>query len=237
MVGGYRSKRVEIKSVDTDLSGNGLPITAPANAVGNIFLLNNILEGFTSFTRVGLRTVPRNIRISAQIKYYTTNFPAVNLTIPNSLDRCRMIVFYDKQANNTNFSDITSLLQDNSALVGQPNVTPTTSNLSNFNLSNRGRYIILMDKYYTLTIPTPAFAPTSPQTLEVKEFIEVAKMMATQYKNVQFNGEGNPPIPPFAPGENAVNSGAFYLLFYPDQNPATTLHLYGNARYSYNENT
>jgi len=219
--------QAEIKYVDNDLSIQGSP-DSPYNGMpipgstALLFLLNNIQQGTGQFNRVGLLTVQKYLQIRAQMKYFSTTYPGA-IVGPYPTVKTRLIAFYDKQPNGTVFNDVSLLLQDLDA-----NGDPTTNVLSNFNRSNSHRFVIIWDKFINLTEPTVSWAPVGTETAMVDEYIRISKALNSQY----LNNESPLPVNPnfFFP-----QSGAFYLLYFPESNPAIGMNITGITRLAYNE--
>lgn len=222
----YRSTEDETRFVDTNLavvanspSGGYVPSSPDGTAI--LYSLNNIVEGTSNYQRIGIKCWYRYVRICAQVKWYNTTYPINNQQMSEVPVTCnvRMIVFWDKQPNNIPLGDVSQLLQDVDV-----NGDATTTNRSNFNVSNRNRFIILYDKYTTLSVPTARTPALSPQTMSVEEFIPMSKRLVSIFNNEAAS------IATISP-----TSGALYFLYYPDLDPEDNMALAGNVRVAFNK--
>lgn len=124
-VGGYAtSSAPEKKFVDVSVNGQALALAANTfTTPGPTFLLNGLVPDSTATGRIGRKIVMKSLYVR-----YSFNMAATStLGAP-----CRLIVFYDKQAN--------------AAAPAVTDVLLADSFLSPNNLSNRDRFVILADE-------------------------------------------------------------------------------------------
>ena len=124
----YMPATTELKFLDTDLSAGS--VTSSGEIVPNTGSINVISQGVGESQRVGRK---------AQIKYIGCRYNCFldSGTIATAThDTCRILLFWDKQANGTAAS-VTDILE--------------SGNYQSFNnLSNKGRFVILADRVHSL---------------------------------------------------------------------------------------
>ncbi len=141
-IGGYYGRfsgsraGVEWKFHDVDLDD------ALISAAGTITpTINIIAQGVTESTRVGRKCTIRSIQWR-----YALNIPS-QAVMANSSDIIRVIVYLDKQANGATAAVTDVLESDNFQ--------------SFYNLSNSGRFVMLLDRTHTIYAPTAIAGPVT----------------------------------------------------------------------------
>lgn len=162
------ARNPEVKAVDLPAALYTL------NTTQVITPLNLVAVGSSFFNRIGRRIEMKNIRITGSIE--TTNNASTDA------DYCRIVIIYDRQTNGAlpAFADI---FQD-TAQDG----TNTNNSLSNVNLNNRDRFVILRDLRLFLPLVSVTGSPTffgAPDPVEPTYNIDLfvrLKGLVTQYK-------------------------------------------------------
>lgn len=223
---------IENKSIDTNLDVVGNGVSVP-NSNAFVFPLNNVNSGDTFFTRQGLQTVPKYLRMNAKFLPNFATYPIAEAAFP-VFNYIRLIVFYDKQPNNVIFNDLPSLLQDVDANGLVLPLSPNTG----YNRSGSDRFIVLLDDFFTLVIPDGTNPAVDPMTSQRDWFNnKVVRRLPTKFLN---NGPTVPP-PPVPPQNNTqVTTGAFYVLFFPSVATSKDVAgggstMTGTARYKFTE--
>lgn len=151
----YKRKRVlvpgiELKFHDVDVDDSTI---SSSGTIMNSGTINIIAGGVTESQRVGRNCVIHSIgwRINLEL-------PAAAST--QSSDQVRLIMYLDKQCNGATAA-VTDILE-------------SASFLSFNNLSNRGRFRILMDKHYLLNTSISGNG-SSVNTIEIQEYDDFYK--------------------------------------------------------------
>lgn len=156
--------RHEIKVVDTQVTGVVFSTTSvftPANV---------IVQGTNFFNRVGSKVAMKSL--------YVNLFVSPSGAGQAGTDYGRVMLVYDKQAN-TAFPTFSQLLQDYS----QSGAT-TTNSASGLNMTNRERFIVLMDERLVLSpigagsASTTAFTDPVSTTFKINRFIKLKDLTA-----------------------------------------------------------
>lgn len=116
-----RPIRPELKSIDAT------PATISVNTTGSLTLLNGCAVGTDYTDRIGRKTMLKSINFRGFFQ------PADDNTVTNYV---RMMIVYDRQTNGA-APAVTDILQ-------------SASSLSNLNLNNRDRFLVLVDKEYVI---------------------------------------------------------------------------------------
>jgi len=170
--GNFVPTGAEIKAIDIALAAYNLKQPSVAS---NIILLNGIQAGTGFFNRVGARTEMKNLHIRGIIQNQATS-------VQESL--ARILIVYDRQPVGA-LPIIADILQSRSQ-VG----TASTSGMSEINLDNRDRFVIIRDMEFFLPTCTntagvltngPAF-PGDGTPFEINEFIKL-RGLGTHYKS------------------------------------------------------
>jgi len=193
--GMFQPTGTEIKAIDIPLATRTFRLPSAAS---NIILLNGIQAGTGFFNRVGSRIEMKNLHIRGTIQNSATAVAAQQL---------RILVIYDRQPTGA-LPVISDILQTRDQAGAA-----TTSGLSEINLDNRDRFVILRD--YNVFAPTvtntagvqtngPQY-PGEDNTLDLNLFIKL-KGLGTHYKSTS------------APTTiTDIATGALYCAFTCDQ--------------------
>lgn len=163
----------ETKSTDFPTTSSIFLLNA---ASGNLACLNLIQAGSSFFNRIGRKVALKNIYLNGFIA--SVSSPAASL----AQEYLRIIVVYDAQTNGATpvWSDVVQATTQNNAT--------SSLTLDGFNLNNRDRFKILIDKRFTMPATTAAGAPSdggvpAPTMCEaqVQEFRKLNNI-ETQYK-------------------------------------------------------
>jgi len=191
-VGRGQMGRGEVKFFDVEVNnpatGNPYGLLAVANVVGHdpataftgLAELNAVSQGATSYNRIGSKILIKSIDVRFQL-YLAGSAPA-NVA-------CRYMIVYDHQPNGA-FPTIANILSDN--------IGGATNFLSQINMANRSRFVVLRDRMI-------AFQAGSDGTRICKEFIKTK--LETQYSATTG-----------AIGD--ITSGALYLLAFASTSAA-----------------
>lgn len=187
--GAYKSTGRELKAVDVPFAVyNFLSAGSPS------LLANGIQVGAGFFNRVGSKVEMVNLHLRGFISNNATCL----------VQGLRMLVIYDRQPNGA-MPTINDILQSR-----QDTGVATNSNMSEINLDQRDRYIILRDKMWyappctnTAGVLTngPSFPGNQLCSFEINEFIKL-KGLTTHYK-----ASSNPAV------IGDINTGALYVYF------------------------
>lgn len=138
-----------------------------------IGVLNKILAGNANYQRVGINVTPIGMKLSLSFTWGGDGFVSGGGSVNNILRLedttlscpCRAILYWDSQPNGSTNS-LTDLLKTVSAsgVVNQYSIFPSTAPQANvntpsisssINVDNLKRFIIIRDKYFNLSDPTP----------------------------------------------------------------------------------
>lgn len=190
------SKRGELKCCDTFLAS-----TTFQNVAVVPVLLNAIVNGASIFQRVGNKLNMKSIRVRGVIRNTATAIQ----------DTGRIVIVYDRQANGSlpAFSDMFQT-------VNNAGTTETTG-LSEININNRDRFIILRDKQIVLPAVTftagvlTNFGPNNANDGEENELIidEFIKLKGLQSTYRSAGG-----------GIADIASGSLFMYFLSQQDTA-----------------
>lgn len=176
-VGRYRAlnavmPRHEVKVVDVPLASYTL------NTTGQFTALNVPVQGSAFYNRIGTKLAMKTLHV---------NYTLQPLNINSVPDYCRVMVVYDRQTNAA-FPTMSALLTDYSSSGG------TTSNsYSGINMTNRERFLVLMDERLELPATEASGAVSSSAacidpvstTFKINRFIKL-KDLSTMFN--QTNG-------------------------------------------------
>jgi len=214
----YSNKEIVIKTVDVQVNDNtfGVKVSNPATptttdpATGGIsYLINGLVQGTTSFQRVGITITPRSIRVRGS---FGPNGPN---DFPGPTIRCAVV--YDLSPVGAVTAAYTDIFQGFD-VNGNPVVTATVSP----NPSNLGRFSILMDEFVQLGFVgsvNGAVFSTSPAQFTVNKYIKASwnfhkkQVYEVQYKNVVGGGSGT---------QSDLSTGAYLFVIYNSSNGAQT---------------
>jgi len=169
----------EVKAVDTVVANggnNGSLFVSAINTTAVVTPINLIQAGSTFCNRIGRRVNLRSLFFTAWLQ----NLNTVNA----SFDYARVIVVYDRQTNGATPA-IADILQNTDQATAN-----TTTSLSNLNLNNRERFVILMDERMTLPpvalttaagTPVPFSPDTSKNVFQIRRYINL-KGLPTHFK-------------------------------------------------------
>lgn len=189
----FRATGSEIKAIDiAKASYNFKNVAAPPV----INLLNGVATGAGFFNRVGSRIEGKSLHIRGNIVNILTSVEGY----------MRMIVIYDRQPNGA-LPALTDILQSRDQAG-----TAATTSVSEINLDQRDRFVVLRDKQWhvpsvTLAVGVQTNGPQYPgmdQEWDINEFIKL-KGLTTHFKSSS------------APTTIAdINTGAIYMAFFTD---------------------
>lgn len=178
-----------------DLNGNKI-------LGAQLWYLNDIGPGTENWQRVGINVMIKHIKANLSMVYYsekTTDL--INSNAPET-QICRLIYFVDQQANNSKFSDVSTLLQ-----TRDPEGTPHTNVLSSRNVSNSSRYKVLSNDVFTVSLPTTSNC-SSPSNMSLEKYISPVKnpKMKKYTQRVVYVNDAD---------QEEINctTNAYYLLF------------------------
>lgn len=162
----------EIKAVDIVLGG--LNCNAGGGGAEVVALLNGVQAGAGFFNRVGARIEMRNLHIRGVLRNAATGVQ----------DTCRLAVVYDRQPTN-GLPAFNTIFQSRDQAG-----TAATTGVSEINLDNRDRFIILRDvQYFTPAVTNTAGVltngpnyPGSDQESDVNIFIKL-KGLGTHFNS------------------------------------------------------
>lgn len=204
--------KVETKAVDTQIAPAAADFTG-----GLVFLVNGLVQGTSSFTRVGIQVDPKAIRIRGSMAPAgLTNFPGPYI---------RMALVYDEspQAALPSYEDI--------FLSYQADGTSFTSGSSSPNVSGLIRFTVVRDINMQLgyvsnqngIVYATSPAQTSFETY-AKAWNSQKKMkFPVRYKNKSNSGT-----------VTDLATGAFYVVLY-NSAPAGTIQTNLSVRFSYTD--
>lgn len=152
----------ELKFHDVDVDD---AVVAAAGAIQNTGSVNLIAQGVTEVTRIGRKCTIKSINWR-----YSLSLPVVPTAGAPTADHVRVIFYQDKQANKATAA-VLDILE--------------TADFESFrNLSNVGRFNILMDKMHTLNYHAGAGDGAANDFAEVKEWGTMYKKCAIP---IEFN--------------------------------------------------
>lgn len=130
--GRFASSGSELKSFD------GSKTSTTVSSSGSIFdaSLNLIQQGAAENNRIGRKCVVRSIHLRGRVLI------ANGTSAAGTSDKCRIMVYVDKQCNGAT-ATVANLLD--------------SANVDSFrNLDNSGRFVVLYDKFFCLNVPAMA---------------------------------------------------------------------------------
>lgn len=139
----------ELKAIDVTITNTGI------NTTGSSQLINGIAIGDSINGRIGRKVTMKSLMLRGNIAWDNGG--------PSNTQTFRVLVVYDKQTNAT--------------LATAGDVFSTASGLTMQNLANRERFLVLMDKQYTVGPVSNAATTTylaSPQSFNIKKFIKLS---------------------------------------------------------------
>jgi hypothetical protein len=187
------------------------------NTSGSLFAFNQIAPGASFYQRVGKKVNFTSIR-------FTFNIGLDNNEATQAVDVARVVIFYDRQFNGA-LPARSDVLQDTNAVGGI-----ITDVFSGVNISNRDRFLILIDKRIMLgcgstsggttgspptfgngmTLNWPnSFSANGKHDYMIDEY-RVLPNLTTQYK-----AESNPPV------SGDIATGALIIMTYGLYAPTT----------------
>lgn len=193
-----RSSSAEIKAIDiASASYNFLTIAAPPVMT----LLNGVQVGAAFYNRIGSKMEMKSLHIRGSLQNAATDADCF----------LRMIVFYDRQPNAA-APVITDLIQSRD----QTGAAATTA-VSEINLDNRDRFVIIRDKQWfapavTNTAGVLTNGPQYPgddERWDVNEFIKLNQLVT------HFKSSTNPTV------IGDINTGALFITFLTNGTTAT----------------
>jgi len=158
--------RHEIKVLDTPLATYTLNSGA-GGGTAYFLALNTPIQGSAFYNRIGTKIAMKNL--------YVNGFLAPSGNTANENDYVRIMVVYDKQTNGA-FPATSALLTDYAV-----NGSTTTNSLSGINMTNRERFVVLMDERIMApsasTQTAPAVSTRFPDpvstTFKIQRFIKL----------------------------------------------------------------
>lgn len=167
----WQPSGTEIKAIDIPVASYNF--RAPATA-SSVILLNGVQTGAAFFNRVGSRVEMKNLHIRGVVTSAVTTVDTIG----------RLLILYDRQPTGALpvIADIL-LSRDQTGAV-------TTSGVSEINLDNRDRFIVVRDIQWFLPAVTntagvltngPQYSDDMPHT-SINEFIKL-KGLGTHYKS------------------------------------------------------
>lgn len=153
----------EVKFFDVDVANPAAGLletasvaaTVPTNAFVGITQLNSVLQGATSYNRIGAKILIKSVNVRGTFRLLGT--------APVS-EAFRFMIVFDRQPNGA-YPSLASVLSDN--------ISGATSFHSAINMSYKDRFVILRDQYRTLS-------PAGNTALVISEHIKTK--LETQYK-------------------------------------------------------
>ena len=161
--------RHEIKVLDTP------QVNSPINNVGTFLCINNVVQGSAFYNRIGTKIAMKSVHFKAFVS------PSGNVT--TDPDYARIMIVYDKQTN-ASFPVTSQLIADYAS-----NGTTYTNSLAGINMTNRERFLVVMDErlYLPAISSTTVNAGPDPvkSTYVINRFIRL-RDLTTMYN--QTNG-------------------------------------------------
>lgn len=186
----FSASGAEIKAIDIASASYLFRNVATAS---NIILLNGVQTGSGFFNRVGSRIEMKSIHIRGQIVNAVT---AISGGI-------RMLLIYDRQPNGA-LPVISDILQSRDQAG-----TAATSGVSEINLDQRDRFMILRDtKLYTPSVTNTAGVLTNgPQFPGVDSMFDIDQFIKLKGLTTHYSGTANPVT------IANINTGGLYAAF------------------------
>lgn len=188
----------EIKAIDIARTGYIFRTPAAASAVA---LLNGIQTGTGFFNRIGSRIEMKSLHVRGTISNIATGTDCQG----------RILIIYDRQPTGA-LPVITSILQGRDQTGAA-----ATSGLSEINLDNRDRYIVIRDMQFDFPSVTntagvltngPNWAGQDPR-MTINEFIKLKGLVT------HFSGTANPAT------ISEIATGALYIVTVAELNDST----------------
>lgn len=195
MPGAFQPTGAEIKAID--IAEAIYSFRAPGTATG-LILLNGVQTGAGFFNRVGARIEMKNLHVRGK---------NINAATVASVSYLRIMIVYDRQPAVGALPVVTDILQSRDQTGAA-----TTSGVSEINLDNRDRFIILRDlKYYAPSVSNAAGVLTNgPQFPGDDTHFDVDEFIKLKGLGTHFRSSSNPTT------IADISTGALYAMFVSD---------------------
>jgi len=188
----YRQPMSETHYVDVV---SGVTTPTPISSTATFVCLNGTLEGSGAYNRIGRRINLRSLYLNGRFG------PEASITAARAAPTyIRAMVVYDL-ATNGSTPTLANLLQSETNAGASSNTV-----FSGNNMSNRGRFQILMDERFVMPTITSAVVPLSDQNMLVQRYIQLRDKV-TEYKAS-------------TGADTDITIGGLYLVLLSDDTPA-----------------